>query len=126
MPRTIDRFHDSCVAEAERGFTNCFYTNNKGKTMRDCRKEQWDAYPACVKNLQKPPYWEIKPDAETMPKEDECTSEKGTTIEPKEDAITELKEVTMAKPEEDKKPKLEEVKKTKAEKDERTSSAFKR
>ncbi|KAF5137155.1 Dynein heavy chain-like protein [Metarhizium anisopliae] len=96
-----DFIHNVCVAAAEFGANDCFITNNTRRmTLPQCQREQWDAYPACVKKQEA---WisGTKPEEDIAPKpeEDECTAEEDPTPKPEEDECTE---------EEDKKTKLEE------------------
>ncbi|EXU94507.1 hypothetical protein X797_012421 [Metarhizium robertsii] len=44
-----DFVHNVCISAAVFGANDCFYTNNKGKTLPQCQREQWGAYPECVK-----------------------------------------------------------------------------
>ncbi|KID91228.1 hypothetical protein MGU_02182 [Metarhizium guizhouense ARSEF 977] len=43
-----DSTHNDCASTAITAVNDCFYTDNKGKTLPQCQREQWDAYPKCV------------------------------------------------------------------------------
>ncbi|KAM3452575.1 hypothetical protein MY3296_004464 [Beauveria thailandica] len=63
-----DFFHQACSASAIANVNDCFYHNNGGKTLPQCQREQWNAYPECVKKH------EPENATATEPEKDECES----------------------------------------------------
>ncbi|KAM3498030.1 hypothetical protein MY11210_009689 [Beauveria gryllotalpidicola] len=61
-----DSSHKACSASAIDGMNECF-SHSEGKTLPQCQREQWNAYPECVKN-------EPQNAAATEPAKEKCES----------------------------------------------------